>query len=384
MNELIELYFKDFIKLNRGFDLPEDKIVAGGYPIAASTSIKGYHHQYKVNAPCVTTGRSGSIGSVLYINESCWPLNTCLYVKDFKGNQHRYVFYFLKMMRLENFNTGAGVPTLNQNHLHKLKIKVHLKSEQASIASILSAYDDLIEVNNKRIALLEQMAEQIYKEWFVRMRFPGFENTEFEKGVPKGWQIIPLSSIANILMGQSPKSEFYNEDGIGLPFHQGVGSYGMRFPAHDIFCSVSGRQAKKGDILFSVRAPVGRINVADKKLIIGRGLAAIRHKGNLQSYLFYLLNYYFQIEDVIGNGSIFNSVGKEELNNFKILQPNNDLDKKFDEILSPMDMQIQNLFQQNIILKQTRDLLLPRLISGKLRVKNINDNNPDLQVGVLI
>ena len=150
------------------------------------------------------------------------------------------------------------------------------------------------------------MAEQIYKEWFVRMRFPGYENAEFEKGVSKGWQIIPLSSIANILMGQSPKSEFYNEDGIGLPFHQGVGSYGKRFPIHDIFCSVSGRQAKKGDILFSVRAPVGRINVADKKLIIGRGLAAIRHKNNLQSYLFYLLNYYFQIEDVIGNGSIFN------------------------------------------------------------------------------
>lgn len=371
MSELSEMYFNDFIKLNRGFDLPEDKIVNGKYPIAASTSIKDYHKEFKVKAPCVTTGRSGSLGSVLYIDQDCWPLNTTLYVKDFKGNDPKYVYYFLQMMKLESFNCGAGVPSLNQNHLHKVKIKVHSRKVQPKVASILSEYDDLIENNNHRIALLEQMAEQIYKEWFVRLRFPGYENSEFKKGVPKGWEYISLGSFTNILMGQSPKSEFYNDQGDGLPFHQGVGSYGNRFPKHDTFCSVSGRLAREGDILFSVRAPVGRINIANKKLIIGRGLASIKHKVGLQSYLYYLLNYYFQQEDVIGNGSIFNSVGKDELNNFKILHPSNKLDKKFDDIVSSIDLQIKVLIEQIQILKQTRDLLLPRLISGKLIVKDV-------------
>jgi len=285
-----------------------------------------------------------------------------------------YVHYLSKseyiiQNAINSYVGASGRQRADAKFIKKVIVPIPKITEQQRIASILSTYDDLIENNNKRIALLEQMAEQIYKEWFVRMRFPGYENAEFEKGVPKGWEVKTLSSIANILMGQSPKSEFYNDAGIGIPFHQGVGSYSKRFPTHDTYCSTNGRQAKEADILFSVRAPVGRINIADKKLIIGRGLGAIRHKQGFQSYLFYLLNYYFQLEDVIGNGSIFNSVGKDELNKFKILQPSNELDKKFNDFVLPMDKQLQILFQQNKVLKQTRDLLLPRLISGKLRVK---------------
>jgi len=104
------------------------------------------------------------------------------------------------------------------------------------------------------------MAEEIYREWFVCFRFPGYQTTEFEKGIPKGWEQGTLGEITNMLMGQSPKSEFYNDIGDGLPFHQGVGSYGVRFPKNETFCSVEGRTAKTGDILFSVRAPVGRLN----------------------------------------------------------------------------------------------------------------------------
>lgn len=239
---------------------------------------------------------------------------------------------------------------------------------QQRIASILSAYDDLIEVNNQRIKLLEATARELYKEWFVRMRFPGYKKTKFVKGIPEGWIIAPLSKIATFIMGQSPKSEFYNDQGIGLPFHQGVGTYGIRFPEHIIFCSVSGRIAEKGDILFSVRAPVGRLNVADRKLIIGRGLAAVTHKRRLNSYLFYLLQNEFSKEDVIGNGAIFNSVGKDELKGFKIFEVGT-LAEKFNDVVSPMDQQIHILMQQNSVLHSIRDRLLPRLLSGKLQLK---------------
>ena len=183
---LIKTRFDDFVRLNRGFDLPDNDIVPGDYPVVASTDIKAYHREYKVEPPVVITGRSGSLGKVHYITEKCWPLNTALYSKDLRGNKAQYIFYYLQTMHLEQYNAGAGVPTLNQNHLQRLKIWIHPKQEQQKLVSILSVYDNLIEVNNKRIRVLEQMVENLYKEWFVRFRFPGHENAEFENGIPKG------------------------------------------------------------------------------------------------------------------------------------------------------------------------------------------------------
>jgi type I restriction enzyme S subunit len=153
------------------------------------------------------------------------------------------------------------------------------------------------------------------------------------KGIPASWLVKKFGEIANFTMGQSPKSEFYNESGDGLPFHQGVGTYGDRFPQKVTYCSVNGRKARQGDILFSVRAPVGRLNIADSEMIIGRGLAAIRHKVGHNSYLFYLLKVTFANEDIIGNGAIFNSVGKDELAKFQILQPDEPLARSFKRLL---------------------------------------------------
>jgi type I restriction enzyme S subunit len=200
------------------------------------------------------------------------------------------------------------------------------------------------------------------------MRFPGYKKAKFVKGIPDGWEVKSLSSDVNIKMGQSPKSEYYNDEGKGLPFHQGVGSYGLRFPDHKVFCEVNGRIAEEGDILFSVRAPVGRLNISDRKLIIGRGLSAMKHKSNLNNYLFYLLQNEFTKEDIIGNGSIFNSVGKDELNRFKIFSVG-DLAKKFNDWVKPIDDQLLILIQLNNQLQLIRDRLLPRLISGKLEVR---------------
>ncbi len=149
-------YFRDFIKLNRGFDLPNDNIVEGKYPVVASTSIKAYHNQYKVEAPCVTTGRSGSLGTVQYVNKQAWPLNTSLYVKDFKGNSPIYVYYFLKSMKLENFNSGAGVPTLNQNHLHTLKFALPTKTIQKKFEEIINPIFQEIDLLKEKNQNLKQ------------------------------------------------------------------------------------------------------------------------------------------------------------------------------------------------------------------------------------
>lgn len=291
-----------------------------------------------------------------------------------------FLFYSLYGRRFEICKLASesahGTKKIDTKVLNAIPVFLPESLVQSKIVAILSAYDDLIENNQRRIAILEKMAEEIYCEWFVRMRFPGHEQVAFHKGIPEGWETTDLESISNILMGQSPKSEFYNSIGEGLPFHQGVGTYGNRFPRNEVFCSVGGRIANEGDVLFSVRAPVGRLNIASEKIIIGRGLSAIRHKKGYQSYLYYLLKSNFSDEDIIGNGSIFNSVGKDELNSFKVFLPNENVIKRFESIIAVIDQQIKVLIQANQNLQQTRDRLLPRLISGKLSVEDLDIQFP--------
>ena len=289
-----------------------------------------------------------------------------------------YYFVCVGNADLLTHTSGSGVPAIAQpsTTLRNLKIRIPPLDIQKKIAAVLSAYDDLIENNHKRIALLEKTAEAIYREWFVRLRFPGWQTIPFHKGIPEGWKSSKLGDIIYLVMGQSPKSEFYNEIGDGLPFHQGVGTYGERFPNKKIYCSVDGRVAHKGDILFSVRAPVGRLNIANCDLIIGRGLSAMRHKNQKNSYLFYLLRSQFSREDIIGNGAIFASVSKKDLTEFRILNPDKMLVDKFDLIASKIDLQIASLYQANQYLTKARDLLLARLISGKLPVDDLGIQFP--------
>ena len=202
-----KIRFDNFVSLNRGFDLPDDKIIEGKYPVIASTSIKAYHNQFKVKAPIVVTGRSGSLGKVQYVDEDGWPLNTALYAKDFHGNNPKYVYYFLQTMHLEQYNAGAGVPTLNQNHLHSLKILIHELPTQQKIASILSAYDNLIQNYKKQIEALQTAASELYKEWFVRFRFPGWQTTNFENGIPEGWKVERIGALYDSTSGGTPSRE---------------------------------------------------------------------------------------------------------------------------------------------------------------------------------
>ena len=179
-----KIEFKDFITLQRGFDLPLDKIVEGDVPVYGSKSIIGYHNAAKVAGPGVITGRSGTLGVVQYTDEPYWPHNTSLWVKEFNGNHPKYVYYKLKTFNLGAFGGGASVPTLNRNNLDNLIVSVHPFKTQQRIASILSNYDDRIENNRKRITLLEESAREIYKEWFVRLRFPGYERKKINNGLP--------------------------------------------------------------------------------------------------------------------------------------------------------------------------------------------------------
>ena len=294
--------------------------------------------------------------------------------------QPRWLFYALSSQSTKNqLNlraTGTTVLGIRQPDLREIPITVPPLPTQHKIAAILGNYDDLIENNTRRIKILEEMAGTIYREWFVEFRFPGHENVkmvESELGlIPEGWGVKQLGEMCDVVMGQSPKSEFYNESGEGLPFHQGVTDFGDRFPTDRVYCTIQNRIANPGDILFSVRAPVGRINVADKKIVIGRGLSAIRCKDGNQVSLLQQLKDRFTEEDTMGVGTIFNAIRKSDLLEIQLLAPPDSLIAEFEEIAAPISSLLGNLTKENVNLRRTRDMLLPKLISGDLDVSNLD------------
>jgi type I restriction enzyme S subunit len=177
-------------------------------------------------------------------------------------------------------------------------------------------------------------------------------------------------------MGQSPKSEFYNYEKNGLPFHQGVKDYGFRFPENTCWSTDGSRIAKAKDILFSVRAPVGRLNIAIEDIILGRGLSAIRHRNNSQSFLFYQLKQIFFQEDMLGGGAIFASVTKEDMLRIGLIKPDKRTESEFNQFGAAIDQNIENLHRQNQLLKEARDILLPRLMTGMIDVEQLDLPEP--------
>lgn len=282
-----------------------------------------------------------------------------------------YLYYSLLncVNQFVNQSNGSAQKNLLLGTMREFPMSIEKDFEkQDKISNVLKSYDDLIENNQNQIKLLEEVAQRLYKEWFVDLRFPGHEDMTIIDGVPEGWKKEKLIDIADVIMGQSPKSEFYNTDKEGLPFHQGVGSYGRRFVNDDVYSTSYTRIAEENSILFSVRAPVGRLNITKNKIVIGRGLAAINHKLGYQSYLFYMLKERFFKDNLLGNGAIFASITKDELLSQTFISSNEEVIRKFDEFAKNIDDKINALDSQTELLKQARDRLLPKLMSGEIEV----------------
>jgi type I restriction enzyme S subunit len=358
--------FNNFIKLNRGFDLPEKDIINGNYPVVASTSIKSFHNDYKIGPPAVVTGRSGSLGTVQYINQKCWPLNTSLYVKDFKGNYPKYVYYFLQTFHLENFNSGAGVPTLNQNHLHKLNIKIPVLPIQRKIAAVLSAYDDLIENNNRRIAILEKMAEELYREWFVRLRFPGHENVKIVKGVPEGWEVKKVEDlIIRIPVGKRYEDKTVFPEGRVPVLDQGQsGIIGYHNDEPGVYAS-----PENPIIVFANHTCYQRIFFHPFSTI--QNVLPFRPNYETPSNIFWL---HYTTKDLIEFSEYKGHW--PEFSKKSLYYPGQELTERFGYLTKPFMIKILGVQKTNNLLKQSRDRLLSRLMSGKIDVENLNIQFP--------
>lgn len=313
---------------------------------------------------------SGTLGIPRFLGVDACIHDGWLYFSDFNGVDPEYLYYKLTMLKdyYLSIAYGAAIQNINTDLVRDTKIDLPDLADQRAIASCLCNYDDLIETNRRRIALLEESARLLYREWFVNLRFPGHEQAKVIDGLPAGWVKAPLGDLAFIVMGQSPESKFYNHDGDGLPFHQGVTDFGDHFVSHITYTTQTARIAEAGDILCSVRAPVGRLNLTLDKIAIGRGLSAIRSRTGQQSLLLYQLKALFVEEDMIGGGAIFASVTKKELFAQQLLQPDLKTASEFNRLAGEIDEQIETLVMQNRLLVEARDKLLPKLMSGEIQV----------------
>lgn len=198
----------DLVEFQRGYDLPKNKIQNGKYPVITSNGVLGYHNEYK-SGPSVVIGRSGTIGNPQFINEKFWAHNTTLFIKDFKGNDIKYIYYLLLNTDINKMKSGSNIPTLNRNHLHPISINATTdKILQKKIANTLSNIDNKIELNNKTNDELESMAKTIYDYWFLQFEFPNEEgkpykssggkmvwNEVLKREIPEGWSIETLGDL---------------------------------------------------------------------------------------------------------------------------------------------------------------------------------------------
>ena len=277
----------------------------------------------------------------------------------------------LKNLQMLAESRSGTFPQITYSELSNVRVKVPPLPVQDKIVGILSALDSKIENNNKINANLEAQAEALFKSWFVD--FTPFKDQPFvdsELGpIPQGWKVGTLGDIANIIMGQSPAGSSYNERGNGVIFYQGRTEFGFRFPNVRLYTTMPKRYAEPMSILLSVRAPVGDINVAIEKCCIGRGLASISSKRGLHSFLLYLVkSLKNRLEVFNGEGTVFGSINKNTLMQFKIIIPPIEMQEKFNEIIQRHDCMVLELHKEIINLSTQRDTLLPKLMSGEIKL----------------
>lgn len=349
----------DFVTLKRGFDLPQQKREDGQVPIFSSSGITGTHSTAMVKAPGVITGRYGTIGEVFYAAKDFWPLNTTLFVEDFHGNDAKFIYYFLKTLEWSKFTSASAVPGINRNTVHKEIVSLPDVETQRRIASTLSMFDEKIKINTEINDNLQQQAMSLYAEMFLNSS---------DSNVTSG----TLSDIAVITMGQSPSGSSYNEDGVGEVFYQGRAEFGFRFPKRRLFTTEPKRMAEAGDVLLSVRAPVGDLNIAYERCCIGRGLGAIHSKTGHSSFVLYtMFALRSQLDVFNGEGTVFGSINRDALNAIPIdIPPVTEIDQ-FEVVAHPIDELIRANYEENCRLEAIRDSLLPKLMSGEIDVSAV-------------
>jgi type I restriction enzyme S subunit len=302
----------------------------------------------------------------------------------------KFLYYALRSPvvkgQIEQRVVGSTQKTISLKDIRGLKIPFPPYAEREMIGQILSLFDEKIELNRQMNEALETIGQGVFRRWFVDFEFPNEEGKPYKSSggeivdsslgeIPKSWKTGGLGDICEITMGQSPPGETYNETGEGVPFFQGIRDFGFRFPNKRVYCVAPTRFARIDDVLLSVRAPVGSLNIADVRCAIGRGVAALRLKEKQNSFLYYLLLATRSAWDQYdAKGTVFGSATKQDVHDFGIIIPPKDLRDEFGELIEPLDQRILFNEKESRNLTAIRDAILPKLVSGKIRVPIPKEN----------
>ena len=312
-----------------------------------------------------------------------------------------FLYWYLAQERIVAYlhsiaeNSTTAYPSIKPSDLEELPLSLPPLSEQRAIAHILGTLDDKIELNRRMNETLEEMARALFKSWFadfepVRAKIdgrwrrgeslPGLRAEWFglfpdgladsELGaVPAGWAVKGLGECFDLAMGQSPPGSTYNDDGDGLPFFQGRTDFGFMYPTTRRYCNAPTRIAEPDDTLVSVRAPVGDINMAWDRCCIGRGLAALKHKSGSSPFTYYSIwAIQDQLQQYEHTGTVFGAINKKQFEALKVLEPDARAVAAFSAYASPLNRHIRLNEAESRTLAAQRDALLPKLVSGEVRV----------------
>ena len=400
--EWIDTTIGEQATLQRGIDITKAEQRAGAVPVISSGGVSSCHDTPAVSGPGVVLGRKGVVGSVYFVVSDYWPHDTTLWVKDFHGNDRRFVYYFFRWMapRLATMDVGSANPTLNRNHVHPIRICWPPLAEQQAIAHILGTLDDKIDLNRRTNETLEAIARALFKSWFVdfdpvRAKAEGrdtglpphiaelfpdsFEDSELGE-IPSGWRVGPILQRAMLLSGGTPKTERteFWDGGILWASAKDVSQCGQTF-----LVSTERTITEKGldgsatqlipafsTVVVARGATTGRMALLGQEMAMNQTCYALVSRTESPFALY--CQFHYQIADLVhaAHGSVFDTITTSTFKNTPFLLPSPRLFAQFEEIVTPLFRRILTSSEQSRSLAALRDALLPKLLSGEVRVKD--------------
>ena len=355
----------------------------GGVTIASSIPDSKTASAYRPNDILLSNIRP-YFRKIWYADKNGSCSNDVLVVRANEDVDSKFLYYVLSDNNFFNYDTvtskGTKMPRGTQTAIMKYLVPDINVGKQRKIANILSSYDNLIENNNKRIKLLEQMAGNLYKEWFVRFRFPGYEDVELEKGLPKDWEILKANQLFDITIGKTPDRKIFeyfsnspecNYPWISISDMRSASTFVFKTKEYLTFDAVNTCNVKiipKNTVIVSFKLTVGQVAITTSDMCTNEAIAHFTTDNAAMREYIYLYLKNFQYSDLGNTSSIGTAVNSKIIKNMKIVVPSSELLNRFHDSANSIFEEIRLLNETNNILIQQRDMLLPRLMSGKLEV----------------
>lgn len=377
--------FGEILELQRGYDLPASAMVKGNIPVAGSNGVIGYHNVSKVQPPCITVGRSGSVGKVHFYNEPIWAHNTSLFVSDFKGNNQKYIYYLLKSKNFAKLCDSSVVPSLNRNFVYPIKtLFEENKDKQQKIAAVLSALDDKIALNRRMNAKLEQMAKRLYDHWFVQFDFPNADgkpykssggkmeyNEVLKREIPAGWEVKSIFDACDLLYGFPYATEPFDEDDL-VASKKPYKIVRIRDIQNNSYSAKRTEdvddkyRTKRNDLLFGMDGYFHMNFWTRNDDYINQRIVRLRKTHISTLILYFQIMPFIKFKEEKAKGSTVGHLSDKDLKQLFVVIPNNEfLSNHFETILN-MKTRLNAEIEK---LSATRDRLLLLLINGQVEVK---------------